>query len=616
MFNSEPEVVTAWNRGARGFKGKTEKIEKQKHQFEPRKKGLTIGGAISVSELASLIGIKASEIIKKLMTIGVMATVNQPVSAETALLIAGEFQINLELESEDLEDRLDVKLKEEVFVEGELRPPVVTIMGHVDHGKTSLLDKIRSSRIASGEAGGITQHIGAYHVETGVGKITFLDTPGHEAFTAMRARGATITDIVVLVVAADDGIQPQTIEAIHHAQAAAVPIIVAVNKIDRPGADPDRIQQGLLSHNLVSEAFGGETIFVNVSAKTGEGIPQLLEMIQLQADVLELKAPLKGAAVGVVIESRMAKGQGPVGTVLIQKGVLEPGGYYLVGDTFGKVRALVDDQGRRIKQATPSIPVEVLGFNAIPEIGEKFIVVADEKTAREIAELRSLRKKEEVESKRRKTHLENLFSKVDDGEKVQLTLLIKADVQGSAEALESALVQLNKENVSVRCIHAAVGNITETDVLLASASDAVIIGFNVKPEVKARDLGNREGIDIRLYSIIYDAIDDVTKSMVGLLKPVFKEEIIGHAEIRKLYQTSKGSVLGCYVTDGRLVRGALVRIMRKETVVHQSTITSLKRFKDDVREVLTNYECGVIVHCPEPQEGDTLEAYFQTEAKG
>ncbi len=611
---SEEEEGAMWERSRRKrlrrTKHKTKPLEK-KHTFNPRKKSIKIGAQITVGELAGLIGIKASEIIKKLMGMGLMATINQNIPGESAELVAAEFDIEVELDTKKLEDVLE---EHDDQAEQVPRAPIVTIMGHVDHGKTSLLDKIRATRVTEGEAGGITQHIGAYRVRTEMGDITFLDTPGHEAFTAMRARGANVTDIVVLVVAANDGVQPQTVEAIHHSQAAEVPIVVAINKVDLPDANVSRIQQELLEHSLVSEDFGGDTIFVQVSAKTGEGIDTLLEMLHLQAEVLELEAPATGRARGIIIESQINKGRGPVGTVLIQQGCLNVGDYYVVGETFGKVRALFNDRGQAIENALPSTPAEVLGFNSVPDTGEEFIVLEDEKTARQIAANRAHKSKDDVATQQQKMHLENLFSRINAEEQVKLSILIKADVHGSAEALQSALSQLGNENVSVNCIHTATGSITEHDVLLAAASDAIIIGFNVGLDANAKTVNSREGVDIRLYTVIYDAIEDVKKALEGLLKPTLKDEVIGRCEVRQIFNMSKtGQILGCYVTEGKLLRDAMIRVFRQDDVIHEGDLVSLKRFKDDVREVLNNYECGVIVNFEDIEVGDIIEAYVQVE---
>ncbi|MBF0238543.1 MAG: translation initiation factor IF-2, partial [SAR324 cluster bacterium] len=586
--------------------------EVTKHVFNPRKKNVKVGNNIVVSEFAGIIGIKVQEIIKKLFLMGIPATINQSIPGETAALIATEFNIDVEVETFNLEDALEDPSQENL-VECP-RAPIVTVMGHVDHGKTSLLDKIRSSRVTLGEAGGITQHIGAYHVATEVGNITFLDTPGHEAFTAMRARGANVTDIVILVVAADDGVQPQTIEAIHHAQAAEVPIIVAVNKIDRPQANPARIRQELLEHGLIAEELGGETIFVHVSAKSGEGMDHLLEMIQIQAEVLELKAPIDGDARGIIVESKVSKGRGPVGTVLVTSGTLKVGDYFVVGQTFGRIRAMFNDQGKSLKNAVPAIPVEIVGFNEVPEIGEKFFVLADEKRTRQIAEERAKKTKESVAVQQQKMHLDTLFSKIGADAHVELKILIKADVQGSSEALQSSLKQLGNEHVSVRFIHSAVGSITETDVVLAAASDAIIIGFNVRPDSKAREVIAREGVDVRLYSIIYDAIDEIKAALEGLLKPIIREEVIGHCVVRKVYTLAKQNIiLGCYVTDGKVIRGAHARLIRNNIILHDGAINSLRRFKDEVKEVLNNYECGMTFSYEDVKEEDTFEIYQKVE---
>ncbi|MBF0280637.1 MAG: translation initiation factor IF-2 [SAR324 cluster bacterium] len=583
--------------------------EKKKHIFNPRQKSIKIGSSITVGELAGQIGIKVSDIIKKLMGLGVMASINQAISGENAALIAAEFNIEVELVSTIKDIIPEPDQGEQVA-----RAPIVTIMGHVDHGKTSLLDKIRATQVTEGEAGGITQHIGAYRVITEGGDITFLDTPGHEAFTAMRARGANVTDIVILVVAANDGVQPQTVEAIHHAQAAEVPIIVVINKIDLPEANPNRVQQELLEHALVSEDFGGDTIFVHASAKTGEGLDTLLEMIHLQAEVLELKATVEGKVRGVIIESQISRGRGPVGTVLIQQGTLKVGDYYVVGETFGKVRALFNDKGQAIEKATPATPAEVLGFNSVPITGEQFIVLDDEKTARQIAQSRAYKTKDAVAVEQQKTHLENLFNRISSEENVELNILVRGDVHGSVEALQESLAQLGNELVSVRFLHTGTGTITENDVMLASASDAIIIGFNTTLDANAKIINARENVDIRLYTIIYDAINDVKNALEGLLKPTLRDEVIGRCEVRQIFNASRtGQILGCYVTEGKLLRDALVRIFRQEDVIHEGGLVSLKRFKDDVREVQNNYECGIVVNTDEVMIGDIIEAYIQVE---
>ncbi len=583
-----------------------------KHVFNPRKKNIRIGNHVVVAELAGLIGIKVPEILKKLMGLGIMATINQTITGETAELIAADFDVTVEVVTFELTDLL--KENEPDAADLEARAPIVTIMGHVDHGKTSLLDKIRETRIATGEAGGITQHIGAYHLKAGGNRVTFLDTPGHEAFTSMRARGANITDIVVLVVAADDKVQPQTIEAIQHARAADVPIIVAVNKIDRPESDPMKIQQELLSHELIPEDLGGSTIFVKVSAKTGEGIDELLEMIHLQSEILELKATPKGLARGTIIESRVRKGQGPVGTVLVQRGTLKIGDYFVMGSIHGRIRAMFDESGNAMLEAGPSIPVEISGLSNVPEVGEIFVILEDEKKARQIAEEREHKLRAETIMDDQKTSLDNLFSKIEEGQANELRLILKGDVQGSVEALKSSLEQIGDQRISPRFLLCSVGNVTETDITLASASDAIIVGFNVKMDAKAKEIRAVEGVDVRLYDVIYNALDDVKAAMEGLLEPEIREEIIGHLEVRQVFSAGKnGMVVGGLVTDGKLLRNAMIRVLRKEESIFEGSIISLKRFKDDVQEVAQNYECGMVLDFTEIEDGDIVEAYEQIE---
>ncbi len=597
---------------SRARRGGIDVDEAPKHTFNPRRKSIKIGNQVTLSELAGLLGVKATELIKKLMLMGVMATVNQNIPGETAVLLAAEFGIDVEFEAFELEDLVKEDTPEEEEMES--RAPIVTIMGHVDHGKTSLLDTIRSTQIADREAGGITQHIGAYHVEAGGFNITFLDTPGHQAFSAMRARGATVTDLVVLVVAADDRVQPQTIEAINHAKAADVPIIVAVNKVDRPEADPNRIRQELLSHELVPEEYGGSTIFVDVSAKAGTGIDNLLEMIQLQAEVLELTSTAQGNARGTIIESRISRGQGAVATVLVQRGTLKVGDFFVVGSTYGRVRAMFNDRGKSVKEVTPALPAEISGLNDVPEVGEQFVVLADEKAARQLADERLQRQREQAISAQQKTTLENLFTQMGENEQLELKVVVKADVQGSAEALQNAIAQLGTEKVTVRFIHSGVGNVTETDVTLASASDAIIIGFNVNLDAKGKEAKSREGVDVRLYTVIYDAIDDVRAAMEGLLAPEIREEVIGHCEIRAIFSSAKqGMVFGGLVTDGKITRNGLARVLRNNKVVYNGHIASLKRFKDDVREVAQNYECGIVMDFPEIEVGDVVEVFERVE---
>ena len=583
-----------------------------KHVFNPRKKNIRIGNHVVVAELAGLIGIKVPEILKKLMGLGIMATINQTITGETAELIAADFDVTVEVVTFELTDLL--KENEPDAADLEARAPIVTIMGHVDHGKTSLLDKIRETRIATGEAGGITQHIGAYHLKAGGNRVTFLDTPGHEAFTSMRARGANITDIVVLVVAADDKVQPQTIEAIQHARAADVPIIVAVNKIDRPESDPMKIQQELLSHELIPEDLGGSTIFVKVSAKTGEGIDELLEMIHLQSEILELKATPKGLARGTIIESRVRKGQGPVGTVLVQRGTLKIGDYFVMGSIHGRIRAMFDESSNAMLEAGPSIPVEISGLSNVPEVGEIFVILEDEKKARQIAEEREHKLRAETIMDDQKTSLDNLFSKIEEGQANELRLILKGDVQGSVEALKSSLEQIGDQRISPRFLMCSVGNVTETDITLASASDAIIVGFNVKMDAKAKEIRAVEGVDVRLYDVIYNALDDVKAAMEGLLEPEIREEILGHLEVRQVFSAGKnGMVVGGLVTDGKLLRNAMIRVLRKEESIFEGSIISLKRFKDDVQEVAQNYECGMVLDFTEIEDGDIVEAYEQIE---
>ena len=588
-----------------------EQTETAKHVFNPRKKSIKIGNAITVADLASLIGIKVTEILKRLMENGVMASINQSIPGETAALIAAEFDVEVEQETTNLEEQVfevaDGTDKRE-------RAPIVTIMGHVDHGKTSLLDKIRSAKVTEGEAGGITQHIGAYHVRHNDHNITFLDTPGHEAFTAMRARGANITDIVILVVAADDRVQPQTIEAINHARAAEVPLIVAVNKVDKPDSSPQRIEQELLEHNLVSEGLGGDTIMVPVSAKTGDGIDNLLEMVLLQAEVLELKAFYDGPARGAIIESKISRGKGAVGTVLIQRGILRIGDFFLVGTTYGRVRAMFNDHGQSIQEATPAVPVEITGFDDVPTTGETFIVMDDERTARQLVQQRLENQRKANVSQQQKTNLENIFSQLEEAGSLELNLLLKADVQGSVEALRNSLSQLGNEKISVRFLHTGLGNVTETDVVLASASDAIIIAFNVQADAKARETLAREGVDLRLYDVIYNAIDDVRAALQGMLAPEIREEVIGRCRVDQIFNANRiGNIFGCLVTEGRVVRNCKARVLRDEAEIHKGNVVSLKRFKDDVREVAQNYECGIVLDFQDVQQGDVIEAFIEIE---
>ncbi|MBP1718500.1 MAG: translation initiation factor, partial [Deltaproteobacteria bacterium] len=559
---------------------------------KPIKRKIRISEAILVGELAKRMGIKGSEIIKKLMELGMMVTINQAIDAEAASLVATEFGYEIEKTGLEIEDLIEER--EEHSKDLIPRPPVVTIMGHVDHGKTSLLDAIRQTNVTAGEAGGITQHIGAYEVEVEHRRIVFLDTPGHEAFTAMRARGAKVTDIVVLVVAADDGVMTQTIEAINHAKAAKVPLIVAINKIDKPNANPERVKQALTEYGLVPEAWGGETIFAEISAKQKIGLKELLEMILLQADVLELKANPTRTMSGTVVESKLDKGRGPVATVLVQDGSLHIGDAFVSGIHFGHVRAMINDRSQRIESAGPSTPVEVIGFDSVPNAGDSFVVVTDEKRAKELATQR-LQKQREIElAKSSKVTLEDFYKKMQKGVVKDLNLILKADVQGSVEAVTEALSRLSTDAVHVNLLHSSVGAINESDCMLASASEAIILGFNVKTEPKAQALAEQEKIDIRLYNIIYDAIEDVRKAMEGLLEPIFEERLSGRAEIRQIFNISRiGVVAGCAVLEGKIIRGSHSHLVRGGKMIYEATISSLKRMKDDVREVQMGFECGI-----------------------
>jgi len=579
------------------------------------KRRLKISEAINVGELAKRMGIKSGELIKKMIALGLMVTLNQSIDFDTATLAASEF--GFDVEKVYLEEEQILKLHADLLEELQTRPPVVTIMGHVDHGKTSLLDVIRKTNVTAGEAGGITQHIGAYHVHLDKGEIVFLDTPGHEAFTAMRARGAQITDIVILVVAADDGMMQQTKEAVDHARAAGVPIIVAINKIDKPNANPDRVKRQLGDYGLVPEEWGGDTIFAEVSAKTAVGVDNLLELILLQAEVLELKANPNKLAVGRIVEARLDKGRGPIATVLISGGVLKTGDPFVCGIHFGKVRALFNDWGQKVDQALPSIPVEVHGFNGVPLAGDEFVVCEDEKTARQIGEARLQRKREAELSKTSKVTLEKLFEQIQEGQVKELNIILKADVQGSIEAISEALHKLSTPVIKVNVIHSSPGTITETDIMLASASKAIIIGFNVRPNHKVQELGEQEQVDVRFYDIIYQLVSDVKDAMVGMLEPVHKEVVQGHAEIRELFHVPKvGAIAGSFVIDGTIERNAKARLLRDQVVVYDGRIASLRRIKDDVKEVAAGYECGIrLEDYNDLKLGDIVEAYILEEVK-
>ena len=566
---------------------------------------------ISVADLAHKMSVKASEVIKQMMKLGQMVTINQQMDQETAMIVVEEMGHKaLAAKLDDPEAFLE-DAEAEVAHEILPRAPVVTVMGHVDHGKTSLLDKIRTARVAAGEAGGITQHIGAYHVDTPRGMITFLDTPGHAAFTAMRARGAKATDIVILVVAADDGVMPQTKEAIHHAKAAGVPIVVAMNKVDKPEANLERVKSELVAEQVVPEDFGGDSPFVPVSAKTGLGIDQLLEQVLLQAEVLELRAPKDAPAKGLVIEAKLDKGRGPVATILVQSGTLKRGDVVLAGSTYGRVRAMLDENGKAIAEAGPSIPVEIQGLTEVPQAGDEFMVLADERRAREIATFRSGKYRDVKLAKRQAAKLETMMDQMGAGETQTLALIVKADVQGSQEALAQSLVKLSTPEIKVQIVHAAVGGISESDINLAIASKAVIIGFNTRADAGARKLGENNGVDIRYYNIIYDAVDDVKAAMTGMLAPEQREEVIGTAEIRTVFVASKiGTVAGSMITAGLVRRGARLRLLRENVVVYTGEVESVRRLKDDVREVATGFECGIkLKNYNDIKEGDALEFF-------
>jgi translation initiation factor IF-2 len=580
---------------------------------KPRRKSFKLAPGMTVKEFAELIGQRPADIMRKLMDMGQMLTFNQTMNVDAAVIIAEESGVKIDVSMEKAgEELLDSVVQTEDGVQLEPRPPVVTIMGHVDHGKTSLLDAIRQTKVAEGEAGGITQHIGAYTVAVRGKQVTFLDTPGHEAFTAMRGRGAKITDIVILVVAADDGVMPQTIEAINHAKAASVPIIVAINKIDKPGANSDRVKNALSEHALISESWGGDTIMVEVSAKEKTGLDILLEMILLQSEVLELKADPYRLAKGVVVEARLERGRGPVATVLVQSGTLRVGDVFVVGVVSGKVRALITHTGAKVQEAGPSIPVEVAGLPGVPSAGDVFQVVKDERVAREIAEDRARKQRTADLSGSAKVTLDDLFAKIKEGSVKELALVIKSDVQGSAEALTAGVEKLATAAVKLRVIHSGVGGITESDVLLAAASNAIIIGFNVRPEPKASALAEQQGVDVRLYTIIYDAMAEIKAAMEGLLEPTLKERTLGRAEVRQVFTVSKAGVIaGAYVVDGTITRAAVgARVIRDNVVVYEGRLGSLRRFKDDVREVQQGYECGISVeNFNDVKAGDIIEAY-------
>lgn len=618
-IQQEKENVEKFFAPSRGKKGRRRQQDKQAREKQapvlPTK--LEITGPLTVGELAKRLRREASEVIKKLMGLGVLATINQEIDVDTITLVSEEFGVTVDYKEEV--DQAAFEEIEETDAPEDLkeRPPVVTIMGHVDHGKTTLLDKIRHTNVTATEAGGITQHIGAYQVEANGKKITFLDTPGHEAFTTMRARGAQVTDITVLVVAADDGVMPQTVEAINHAKAADVPIIVAMNKIDKPEANPDRVKQQLVEHGLVPEEWGGETIYVPVSALKGDGIDDLLEMILLVAEVQELKANPNKRARGVVIEAELDKNRGPVATVLVQNGTLKVGDALVAGNYFGKVRAMINDRGRRVKEAGPSTPVEILGLSDVPNAGDPFMVFEDEKQARSIADIRAERQRQKELKAQTRITLDDLYKQIQEGEVKELNIIIKGDVQGSVEALRGGLEKIDVEGVRVKIIHSGVGAITESDIILASASNAIVIGFNVRPEPNARAMAEQEKVDMRLHRVIYDVIEEIESAMKGMLDPEYREKVVGTAEVRQIFKVSKvGTIAGCYVTSGKVVRDGKARLIRDGVVIHEGAVDTLRRFKDDVREVAQGYECGMTLqNYNDIKEGDVIEIYVIEEVE-
>ncbi len=595
---------------------KEEKKAERPPTIPPKKRKIKVHGTIQVGELAKLMGVRAADIIRKFMELGTMVTINQSIDAETAAIVASEF--GYEVEAATVEEEALLEYVPPSPEELKPRPPIVTVMGHVDHGKTTLLDAIRHTDVASREAGGITQHIGAYKVKLPDGReITFIDTPGHEAFTSMRARGAQVTDIVILVVAADDGVMDQTREAIDHARAAGVPIVVAINKIDKPDANPERVKSELAELGLVPEDWGGETLMAEVSAKKRQGIEDLLELVLLQAEMLELKAAPDRPARGRIIESRLDKGKGPVATVIVQEGTLREGDPFVAGMTFGRVRAMLDEYGRRLKEAPPATPVEVLGFEEVPQAGDDFIVMPDETAARKVAEYRQRKAREAEAAREARLSLEKVFEKLKEGEIKELKIVLKADVQGTLEALSEALKKLSTDEVRVNIIRSGIGAISESDVMLAAASEAIVIGFNVRPTAKAKEVAKQEKVDIRFYDVIYQAIEEVKKALAGLLEPEYEERIIGLAEVRATFRVPRvGTVAGCYVKEGKLVRGGNVRLLREGVVVYTGKLASLKRFKEDVKEVAAGYECGVgLENFQDIKEGDMIEAYEVVEIR-
>ncbi len=616
----ELEVEKRYPRGPRKQLVKPVKVPRKKVEFAPPKKTLVttpkpikrvirVADVIMVSELAKRMGVKANEVIKKIMELGTVVNINQTIDADLASLLGSEFGYEVEkvsLEREDLLER-----KEDSPEQLKPRPPVVTIMGHVDHGKTLLLDAIRKTHVVDDEAGGITQHIGAYDVALDHGHIVFIDTPGHKAFTAMRARGAQVTDIVVLVVAADDGVMPQTIEAINHAKAAHVPIIVAINKIDKPNTNLDKVKRDLAEYQLIPDGWGGNTIFAEVSAKQKIGITELLELILIQAEVLELKANPDKLARGTIIEARLDRGRGVVATVLVQEGTLKVGDSFISGMNYGRIRAITDDRGQRLEKAGPSMPVEVVGFTGLPEAGEAFIVLDDERITKQIGIYRQEKRRGRELARSSKVSLEELYARIQEGEVKELNIIVKADAQGSMEAVSNSLEKLSTDSVKVNIVHGGFGGISETDVNLATASNAIIIGFNVRPGLKAMQLAEQERVDIRSYSVIYDAVSDIQKAMEGLLEPTLKEKVLGMAEVRATFNIPRvGTIAGSYVVDGKMLRGGRIRLVRDDVVIHDGRISSLKRFKEDVKDVQQGYECGIgIENFNDLKEGDMIECY-------
>lgn len=614
----EEDIVTTKKENKKQIKSKSSTIEEM-----TSKKGddviIEIENSIIVRDLAEKLGVNVAQIISKLIGLGVMVNQNQPIDSDIAIIVAEEFGVSLivkEIEEEEVIDEFDLDYEDKPE-NLKLRPPVVTVMGHVDHGKTSLLDAIRQTSVTTSEAGGITQHIGAYAVNVNNKKIVFLDTPGHEAFTSMRARGAKVTDIAILVVAADDGVMPQTIEAIAHAKAAGVPIIVAINKIDKPTANVDRIKQGLVENGLVPEDWGGDTITVEVSAKNRIGIDDLLEMILLVAEMQELKANPNRNAVGTIVEAQLDKGKGPLATVLVQKGTLEVGDMVVSGTSSGRVRAMLDDKGKRVKKAGPSIPVMILGLSEVPNAGDFLYAVSDEKTARNVADKKRDQLREEQMKQSSKVSLDDLFERIKLGEIKDLNLIVKGDVRGSIEALSQSLSKLDTEEVKINMIHGGVGGITETDIMLASASNAIVIGFNVRPNLNALDVAKKEKVDIRTYRVIYEAIEDIQAAVKGMHAPKIVEEVLGRAQVRATFRLPNGNTIaGIYVVNGKITRNAKVRLLRNDVVVFEGGVSSLKRFKDDAREVLTGYEAGLgLENYNDIKEGDMLEAYVLKEVE-